>query len=83
MNRVAFSPAAQADLEQIWDYTCDRWDADQAERYIRALQRAVERVADNPSIGRSCSTLPGNNWGTGRAGGFEVSLSKTPGSVLS
>ncbi|WP_193045220.1 type II toxin-antitoxin system RelE/ParE family toxin [Mycolicibacterium baixiangningiae] len=57
MNRVVFSPAAQVDLEQIWDCTCDRWDADQAERYIRVLQRAVERVADNPLIGRACDEV--------------------------
>lgn len=57
MNDVVFSPAAQVDIEQIWDYTCDRWDADQAERYIRALQSAVERVAENPLIGRACDEV--------------------------
>ncbi|MGE4334743.1 MAG: type II toxin-antitoxin system RelE/ParE family toxin [Pigmentiphaga sp.] len=25
MKAVAFSPAAEADLGEIWDYTADRW----------------------------------------------------------
>lgn len=57
MNRYLLSPAAQADLEQIWDYTRDRWGADQAEQYLRELQRAVEGVAANPQIGRQCDEI--------------------------
>jgi toxin ParE1/3/4 len=34
------SPAAQADLDQIWDYTYYRWDPGQADEYLRELQRA-------------------------------------------
>ena len=41
MSRYLVSPAAQADLEQIWDYTCDRWGVDQAEEYLRELQCAI------------------------------------------
>jgi toxin ParE1/3/4 len=51
------SPAAQSDLEQIWDYTCERWSDDQAEMYVREIQRAIELVADNPLIGRSCDEV--------------------------
>ena len=51
------SPAAQADLEQIWDYSCQRWSDDQAETYLREIQRAIARVADNPQIGRSCDEV--------------------------
>jgi len=57
VNRYLLSPAAQADLEQIWDYTRDRWGADQAEQYLRELQRAVEGVAANPQIGRQCDEI--------------------------
>ncbi|CAN3129337.1 type II toxin-antitoxin system RelE/ParE family toxin [Mycobacterium sp. smrl_JER01] len=57
MNRFVLSPAAQADLEQIWDYTCDLWNDDQAESYIREIQRGIELVADNPLIGRSCEEV--------------------------
>jgi len=57
VNRYVLSPAARADLEEIWDYTCWRWDDDQAEEYVREIQRAIERVVDNPMIGRACDEL--------------------------
>lgn len=57
MSRYVLSPAAHADLEQIWDYTCDRWGDDQAEKYVREIQRAIERVVDNPGIGRPCDEV--------------------------
>lgn len=56
-GRYLLSPAAQADLEQIWDYTHDRWRVDQAEDYLRELQRAVNRIAANPRIGRACDEI--------------------------
>jgi toxin ParE1/3/4 len=61
VSRYLLSPAAQADLEQIWDYTHDRWGADEAEEYLRELQRAIERAAANPPIDRACGeTRPGH-----------------------
>jgi toxin ParE1/3/4 len=57
VTRYVLSPAARADLEQICDYTCQRWDDDQAEEYVREIQRAIERVVDNPMIGRACDEL--------------------------
>lgn len=56
-GRYLLSPAAQADLEQIWDYTHDRWGVDQAEDYLRELQRAINRIAANPWIGRACDEI--------------------------
>ena len=40
MSVYLLSPAAQADLDQIWDYTYHRWDPGQADEYLRELQRA-------------------------------------------
>jgi toxin ParE1/3/4 len=57
VTRYLLSPAAQADLNHIWDYTAERWDTDQAEEYLRELQRAIERVAANPRIGRACDEI--------------------------
>lgn len=53
MSRYVLSPAARADLDQIWDYTRERWDVKQAEKYIRDIQQAIERITDNPQIGRA------------------------------
>jgi toxin ParE1/3/4 len=57
LSRYVLSPAARVDLEQIWDYTCQRWDVDQAEAYLRELQHAIERAASNPRIGRACDEI--------------------------
>ncbi|MBI2693361.1 type II toxin-antitoxin system RelE/ParE family toxin [Mycobacterium nebraskense] len=56
-GRYLLSPAAQADLEQIWDYTHARWGVDQAEDYLRELQRVINRIAANPRIGRACDEI--------------------------
>ena len=57
MSRYVLSPAARADLERIWDYSSERWDDDQAEEYLREIQRAIERVVSNPTIGRACNDV--------------------------
>jgi toxin ParE1/3/4 len=57
VSRYLLSPAAQADLEQIWDFTHNRWGVDQAEEYLRELQRAIDRAAANPRIGRACDEI--------------------------
>jgi toxin ParE1/3/4 len=57
LSGYVLSPAAQADLEEIWDYTCERWDVDLAEEYLRELQHAIERAAANPRIGRACDEI--------------------------
>lgn len=57
MSRYVLSPAARADLEQIWDYSSERWDGDQAEEYLREVQRAIERVVANPRIRRACDEV--------------------------
>jgi len=57
VTQYSLSPAARVDLDDIWDYTCERWDAKQAEKYLREIQRAIERITDNPQIGRSCDDV--------------------------
>ncbi|WP_331757756.1 type II toxin-antitoxin system RelE/ParE family toxin [Nocardia sp. NBC_01388] len=57
MSRYLLNPAARADLDQIYDYTLDRWDIDQAETYVRELMRAFDRAAANPCTGRSCEEI--------------------------
>ncbi len=52
MSQYVLSPAAQANLGEIWDYTCERWGDSQAEIYVRDIQRAIDRVAHNPLLGR-------------------------------
>jgi len=58
------SPRAQADIEEIWDYTCERWGMDQAERYVGLIGDAVASAAENPRRGRACDEI--------RAGYFKL-----------
>ncbi|NMN95870.1 type II toxin-antitoxin system RelE/ParE family toxin [Antrihabitans stalactiti] len=66
MSKFVLAPAAKADLENIWDYTEKRWNAAQAEEYIRELQRGIERAAANPRIGKACDEI--------RKGYFKLSV---------
>jgi|SRR3954469_17954711 toxin ParE1/3/4 len=56
MNYVV-SPRAQADIDEIWEYSADRWDIDQANRYISEIRSAIEIVASDPRRGRSCDEI--------------------------
>ena len=57
MTGYVISPRAQADIDGIWDYTAERWNDDQAVRYIRALQEAIETIAADPRRGRACDQI--------------------------
>ena len=53
MAGYALSPAAQADLEEIWEYTARHWGEAQAERYTRDIQAACEAMSDGTLVGQS------------------------------
>jgi toxin ParE1/3/4 len=53
-GRFVLTPRAQTDLDEIWDYTVDRWGFDRAETYTRQLWKDIAAVADHPSRGREC-----------------------------
>jgi toxin ParE1/3/4 len=53
MRGYVLTPAAQADLRQIWDYTAARWGEAQAERYILGIRNACEALADGRRTGRA------------------------------
>lgn len=40
MKVIAFSPAAEADIGEIWDYSADRWGPDQADSYTDTIRDA-------------------------------------------
>lgn len=56
MNALRLLPSAQRDLDKIWDYTAKAWDADQAENYLNALRRDMERLCAFPELGPSHSS---------------------------
>ncbi len=57
MKTYRLTPAAKRDLSSIWDYTQERWDANQAETYVTEIRVAIERIAANPDRGRTCDEI--------------------------
>nr|WP_274637836.1 type II toxin-antitoxin system RelE/ParE family toxin [Microbacterium bovistercoris] len=57
METYRLTPAAKRDLSSIWDYTQERWDADQAALYVTEIRAAFERIAADPSRGRACDEV--------------------------
>ena len=57
MSRYTLSPRAQADIEEIWDYTAKRWSVDQAEVYLRQIKASIEVIAVDPTRGRTCDDV--------------------------
>ena len=57
MRGYVLSPYAQADVEEIWEYSVAQWGIDQAELYIRDLKAALESLVADPRRGRSCDDI--------------------------
>ena len=58
MKAVAFSPAAEADIGEIWDYSSDRWGPDQADSYTDEIRDACYALARGTKHGRPAEVLP-------------------------
>ena len=57
MSGYALTPAARADIEEIWDYTVRHWGEAQAERYTRNIRDACEALGDGTLFGRSAEDI--------------------------
>jgi toxin ParE1/3/4 len=62
MTAYVLSPRAQRDIDDIWDYTASHWNVRQAEIYLRQIQHAIETVAAEPKIARSCDDIRPGYW---------------------
>lgn len=62
MTGYRLSPLAQADLDEIFDYTVEQWGVRQAETYVRLIYEAVETVAATPTVARSCEDVLAGYW---------------------
>lgn len=57
MAEYRLTPAAEKDLETIWNYTVDRWGVEQANHYIDALSAAFAELAKAPEHAPSCQHI--------------------------
>ena len=46
------TPAAQADLAKIWDYSVETWGLAQAESYIRDIESACRKLVGGVMVSR-------------------------------
>lgn len=46
------TPAAQVDLDDIWETTVAQWSVDQAEAYLRGLWKTLDVLIFQPKIAR-------------------------------
>ncbi|RFB77966.1 type II toxin-antitoxin system RelE/ParE family toxin [Methylovirgula sp. 4M-Z18] len=59
MKALALSPAAQADLDHIWDHSAEHWGPDQADRYTDEIRDACQALASGVRRGRPVDVRPG------------------------
>ena len=59
MKALAFTVAATADLEEIWDYTEGEWGLAQARRYVQELRDTCHALASGERRSRKVDVRPG------------------------
>jgi toxin ParE1/3/4 len=57
MAEYRLTPAAERDLEAIWIYTFQEWDAAQANRYIYNMTAAFAELAQSPKTAPTCDHI--------------------------
>ena len=55
--RYDLTPAAKADLRDIWLYTLEQWNEKQAGRYLQQLEQCCEQLVDRPELGTARDDL--------------------------
>jgi toxin ParE1/3/4 len=56
--KLAVSRRADADIQQIADYTLAKWGEEQARRYVGGLWREMEALARSAAVGQDVDGLP-------------------------
>lgn len=59
MKALIFSPAAETDIDGIWDYSADNWGPDQADSYTDEIRDTCHALALGQKRGRVTSARPG------------------------
>ena len=52
MAKVIFRQKAIDDLNDIWDYTFEKWSAKQADKYYATIKLVCNGIGQNPDIGK-------------------------------
>jgi toxin ParE1/3/4 len=55
VRELSLTPQAEADLVEIWMYTCEAWGAEQADEYLDQLGESMKHLIDHPALGADYS----------------------------
>jgi|CXWL01.1.fsa_nt_gi toxin ParE1/3/4 len=62
MRGYILSPAAQRDLNDIWDYTAEHWSPAQANRYVETIRDTCQRLGAGHRRGRQIDDVRPGYW---------------------
>jgi toxin ParE1/3/4 len=51
MRKIHLHVLAESDLLEVWQYSLEQWDADQADKYLDEINEGIGRLAENPELG--------------------------------
>jgi toxin ParE1/3/4 len=57
VNGYRLSPQAQADLNEIWDFSAAQWGEPQADAYILFIRRRLEQIGSGTAPVRSARAI--------------------------
>ena len=59
--KFQLSRLANNDLESIWEYTFTNWSNEQADIYVNQIITQINKVCNNPEIGRQIFDIKPNH----------------------
>lgn len=59
MKDLVLSPAAELDLDHIWDHTAEHWGPDQADHYTGEIMETCYTLASGVRLGRPVDVRAG------------------------
>lgn len=57
MRLIFKTHEAETDLENIWFYSFEEWNEEQADKYYDQLVEEINKLLDNPELGQSRDTI--------------------------
>ncbi len=59
--KIRISNLAILDLENIFEYTMNKWSLQQAEEYYKGIQSEFDAISLNPALGKSIQEIKKNH----------------------
>lgn len=60
MAKVVLRQKAIDDLNEIWNYTFEKWSVKQADDYYTTIKLACNRIGQNPDVGKEYNEINKN-----------------------